>query len=109
MTDHPTLSPLLQRIAQQETRHVAFYTTQARARMENSEKAQNLVRLTLTKAWKPVGTSIMGDEEVQYVMNVLFRGQREAIEKLDNSVARLPGLEGITVFSDAFERLGVAI
>ena len=27
MHDHPALSPLLQRIAQQETRHVAFYTT----------------------------------------------------------------------------------
>src|SRR5699024_6856840 len=36
MTDHPALSPLLQRIAQQETRHVAFYTPQGRERLQAS-------------------------------------------------------------------------
>lgn len=107
MTDHPTLSPLLMRIAQQETRHVAFYTTQAIKKMEESDRAKQLVKLTLTKAWKPVGTSIMGDDEVRAVMGTLFEGQRKIIENLDHRVAKFPGLEGVTVFQDAFERLGV--
>ena len=37
--EHPALSPLLQRIAKQETRHVAFYTTQARSVLERSPSA----------------------------------------------------------------------
>ena len=107
LTNHPTLTPLLKRIAQQETRHVAFYTTQALKRMENSERAQQLVRLALTKGWKPVGTNIMGDDEVRAVMGLLFTGQRKTIENLDHRVAKFPGLEGVTIFQDAFTRLGV--
>ena len=32
LEDHPVLAPLLRRIAAQETKHIAFYTTQARSR-----------------------------------------------------------------------------
>ncbi|MGD7732922.1 ferritin-like domain-containing protein [Propionibacteriaceae bacterium G57] len=109
MMDHPTLSPLLKRIAQQETRHVAFYTTQARAALERSPKAQKLVRTITTAAWRPVGSSIMGEEEVRYVMGYLFTGQGEALDKLDQSVSRMPGLEGVQIFRTAFTKLGVAI
>ncbi|MGH3731621.1 MAG: hypothetical protein ACRDTU_23180, partial [Micromonosporaceae bacterium] len=36
---HPVLTELLTRIMRQETRHVAFYTTQARQRLARSRKA----------------------------------------------------------------------
>lgn len=107
MTDHPALSPLLMRIAQQETRHVAFYTTQARAAMEESETARKLVRTVLGKAWRPVGSGIMDDAEVRHVMGHLFTGQADEIDKLDQRVQRMPGLQALTIFRTAFERMGV--
>ncbi|WP_218184606.1 ferritin family protein [Nigerium massiliense] len=109
MMSHPALSPLLQRIAQQETRHVAFYTTQARAALERSESAPKLTRLLMSKAWRPVGSGIMDDDEVRYVMTYLFTGQKEALDKLDQSVARMPGLEGLTIFNTAFEKMGIVV
>ena len=109
MTDHPALSPLLERIAQQETRHVAFYTTQARERLENSESARKWVRLALTKVWKPVGSGIMDDDEIQHVMSHLFSGQAGELDKLDRRVARFPGMEGTTLFRSAFEKMAIPV
>jgi len=37
--NHPVLSELLGRIMRQETRHVAFYVTQARERLARSQRA----------------------------------------------------------------------
>lgn len=108
MNDHPALSPLLRRIGQQETRHVAFYTTQARERLEKSSRAQGLVRLILDKVWRPVGSGIMHETEVKHVMGHLFAGHGEELDKLDKRLQRLPGLEGLTVFRSAFRRLGIA-
>ena len=107
MTDHPVLSPLLKRIAQQETRHVAFYTTQGRARLEASTKAQKMVRLIMSRVWQPVGSGMMDESEVRHVMNHLFGGKGGELDKLDKRVQKLPGLEGLTIFRNAFARLGV--
>ena len=109
MMDHPALSPLLKRIAQQETRHVAFYTTQARQALERSATAGTLVRTLMAKAWRPVGSGIMDDAEVRYVMGYLFTGQGASLDKLDQSVARLPGLDGLTIFRTTFTRVGIAL
>ena len=107
-TDHPILSPLLRRIAQQETRHVAFYTTQAREHLESSPRAQKLTRLALSKVWRPVGSGVMAESEVRHVMGHLFRGVPEELDKLDSRVQKLPGLEGLTIFRSAFRQLGIA-
>ncbi len=107
MTDHPALSPLLKRIAQQETRHVAFYTTQGRERLLASETAQRIVRLVMSRVWKPVGSGMMDDSEVVHVMNHLFGGRSAELDKLDKRVQKLPGLEGLTIFRSAFARLGI--
>ncbi len=109
MMDHPALSPLLKRIAQQETRHVAFYITQARQALERSATAGKLVRTLMAKAWRPVGSGIMDDAEVRYVMGYLFTGQGASLDKLDQSVARLPGLDGLTIFRTTFTRVGIAL
>lgn len=107
MSEHPTLSPLLERIGQQETRHVAFYTTQARRRLEDSSKARWGVRQVLTRVWRPVGSGMMEESEVRHVMTHLFGGQGAALDRLDQRIQRMPGLEGLRIFREAFARLGV--
>lgn len=107
MQDHPALSPLLKRIAKQETRHVAFYTTQARERLVDNNKAQQIVKLALSAAWRPVGSGIMSDEEVEHVMAYLFAGHPEELDKLDRKVQALPGLEEMTIFRNAFKTMGI--
>lgn len=109
MMDNPELSPLLKRIAQQETRHVAFYTTQARAALERSPSAGKLVHAVMNYGWRPVGSGMMPEPEVKHVMNYLFEGQGKTLDKLDQGVAKLPGLEDLTIFRNAFTRLGVSI
>ncbi|OYN92305.1 ferritin family protein [Parenemella sanctibonifatiensis] len=108
MQDHPALSPLLERIAQQETRHVAFYTTQAREEMAERPEAQKLVRLILGRVWRPVGSGIMSDDEVQAVMRHLFEGRRDDLDGLDKRVQRMPGLDGLQIFRNAFAKMGIA-
>ena len=109
LEDHPALSPLLRRIGQQETRHVAFYTTQARSRLEKSAAARTLTRFALSKAWGPVGSGVMPESEVKHVMNHIFgsaEGMAE-IRKIDEHIARLPGLEGLQLVTDAFRVRGI--
>ena len=48
---HPVLAELLKRIAAQETKHVAFYASQARDRLAASKKAQVIARFALSKFW----------------------------------------------------------
>jgi hypothetical protein len=106
---HPVLAPLLQRIAAQETRHIAFYTTQARARLEDSARARKLARLALRTAWQPVGSGVSPEDEVTHVMSHLFSGPagRKEVDAIDRQVARLPGMEGLTVVADALTARGV--
>lgn len=102
---HPVLAELLVRIARQESRHVAFYSTQARQRLGDSVKAQRITRLALRTAWRPVGSGVMSDEEVLHVMGHLFSGEegRAEMRKLDANIARLPGMEGLTLFQDVID------
>jgi hypothetical protein len=111
LEDHPVLGVLLQRIAQQETRHVAFYTTQARERLANSERAQKVARFALTKAWRPVGSSIMPVEEVRHVMGYLMSGPdgREEVARIDRNLGKMPGMDGLTIFQDALDQEGVSL
>ena len=91
-----------------ETRHVAFYTTQGRERLEASTAAQKLTRMILAKVWRPVGSGVMDDSEVKHVMGHLFEGHFDELDKLDKRVQKMPGLEGLTIFRGAFARLGLA-
>ncbi|HEV7622855.1 MAG TPA: ferritin-like domain-containing protein [Amnibacterium sp.] len=106
---HPALGPLLKRIAQQEARHIAFYTTQARKRLEASGRARAITRFALSRFWGPVGSGVMPEEEVDHVMGHLFSGEDglHEVHKLDEQIAQLPGLEGLTIMRDAFARRGL--
>jgi hypothetical protein len=108
--DHPTLSPLLKRIAQQETKHVAFYASQARERLAKSKKARVLARFALSKAWGPVGSTISEDSEVTHVMGQLFGGTegRKLIRDIDRHIAKLPGLEGLRIVEKSLDARGIS-
>ena len=106
---HPVLAELLRRIAKQETRHVAFYTTQARARLESSRKAQILTRFALSAAWGPVGSTISDDAEVSHVFSHLFSGDEgvREVRRLDEHISSLPGLSGLKIVEKAMTKFGI--
>ena len=108
--NHPVLAELLKRIAAQETRHVAFYASQARDRLAASKKAQVIARFALKKFWAPVGSGISSDEEVAHVMNRLFAGEegRKLIRDVDSHIAKLPGMEGLTIVETALDARGIS-
>lgn len=109
MEQHPTLSPLLKRIAQQETKHVAFYASQARERLEKSKKARVLGRWVLKNFWGPVGSTISTDDEVKHVMGQLFAGAdgRKLVRDIDSHIAKLPGMEGLTIVETSLDKRGI--
>jgi hypothetical protein len=110
LEEHPVLAELLRRIAKQEARHVAFYTSQARDRLAASTSAQKLTRLALSHAWAPVGSSIMPRSEVRHVMNHLMSGPdgRRAAAKIDDHISGMPGLSGLRIVQDSLDNLGIA-
>jgi len=105
----PVLAELLKRIAKQEARHVAFYTSQARDRLAQSKKAQVLARFALKNFWAPVGSSIMEREDVVHVMTHLMSGPEgtKAAHKIDTAISGLPGMTGLTIVADALKGLGI--
>jgi hypothetical protein len=107
--NHPVLAELLKRIAAQETKHVAFYASQARDRLAASKKARVIARFALKKFWGPVGSTISTEEEVTHVMGELFSGEegRKLIRDVDSHIAKLPGLEGLTIVETSLDARGV--
>lgn len=108
--DNPVLTEVLARIAKQETRHIAFYASQARERLARSRKAQKMTRLALQYRWNPVGTGVMPDAEVRHLMDFLMGGPqgREAARKIDNRIHALPGLDGLHLVERSLDKLSVA-
>lgn len=105
--DHPALSVLLRRIAKQEGRHIDMYMSRAAERLHGSRGAQRMVRLALTRAWRPVGSGVMPAADTRHLVTHLF-GDDEgaaALARIDRRIASLPGLAGLTVASTARRRL----
>jgi hypothetical protein len=109
LENSPVLTALLRRIAAQEAKHIAFYTTQARARLQDNPRAQKLARLALRTAWQPVGSGVSPEAEVDHVLRHLFSGPegRKEIEAIDRHIAKLPGMEGLTLVAEALDARGV--
>lgn len=107
--DHPELAKVIGRIQRQETRHVAFYTTQARDRLERSRKARVVTRFVLKNWWTPVGSGIMPQAETAFLLRYLMGGALGArvIRQLDEKIDRLPGLAGLELVGRASEKYGV--
>jgi hypothetical protein len=108
-TDHPELTKLVGRIQRQETRHVAFYASQARERLQRSRAARLLTRLVLRMAWTPVGSGIMPVAETEFLLRYLMGGADgvRMIRQIDERIDRLPGLAKMHLVSRAAARYGV--
>lgn len=107
---HPVLTTLLERIARQEARHIAFYATQARERLARSARAQRATRLALRKLWAPVGSAVMPEAETAFLLGYLMgdaEGRGHA-QRIDRRVAALPGLAGLTIVQDALDEVAPA-
>jgi hypothetical protein len=107
--NHPELTKLLRRIQHQESRHLAFYNSQARDRLERSKRAQKLTRFALRHFWAPVGSTIQPTVETRFVLDFLMGGDEGArhIGRLDRKVDTLPGQEGLELVSTAVSKFGV--
>ncbi len=100
---HPVLTTLLGRIAAQESRHIAFYATEARMRLARSAKARRATRWALQHKWAPVGSGAMPAEETRFLMDWLMGGDegRESARRIDRHVHALPGLDGLDLLTRA--------
>jgi hypothetical protein len=107
--NHPILTTLLTRIMKQESRHAAFYATQARTRLERSRKAQRLTRWALRAFWGPVGSGEMPRGDTEHVLGFLLGGETGAkiIAKIDEKVHSLPGLDRLDLVRRAAAKYGV--
>jgi hypothetical protein len=94
---HPVLTELLERISRQESRHIAFYATEARERLAASPRARRLVRLALDRLWAPVGSGVVPKEETAFLVQHLLGGPEgtAVVRRLDPRLERLPGMEGL--------------
>ncbi len=101
--DHPVLTELLTRIMRQETRHMAFYVSQARERLAGSRRARRLTRFALRRFWQPVGSGVMPAAETRHLLTYLLDGPggAEAAGRIDARVDRLPGLAGLGLVRSA--------
>jgi hypothetical protein len=103
-SSHPVLHQMLRRVIQDERRHFAFYRAQAKARMERNPAAGRIVRRALEAFWTPVGAGVKTQEEVDALGLYLFGDGSEdgaaAIADIDETIAALPGLEGLTLLGD---------
>jgi hypothetical protein len=105
--NHPVLSEVLSRIAAQETRHIAFYATQARTRLVASGRARKLTRMALSMAWQPVGANVMPLDEVRHLVRHLLGGPDGLAEarRIDARIDTLPGLEGLNLVQRRLAKL----
>jgi hypothetical protein len=101
------LTDLLTRIMRQEGRHIDFYSSQARHRLESSAAARKVTRAALARMWKPVGSDVMPKDEVAHLVSYLFGGpDGEAMAaRIDRRVDQLPGLEGLSLVTRAAEEI----
>ena len=109
VADHPVLTQLLERIARQESRHIAFYATEARDRLARSAKARRATRWALQKLWSPVGSTVMPQAETRFLLGHLMGGADGivAARRIDDHVDGLPGLAGLHLVATALEQWGV--
>jgi hypothetical protein len=108
--DHPVLTELLKRIMKQEGRHIDFYATQARARLDESKATQRLTRWALRKYWHPVGHGVRPEAETRQVIEYLFAGAEgmAAAERIDRNIDRMPGLAGLHLIKGVVENYRAA-
>jgi hypothetical protein len=105
LTNHPVLSELLARIVRDESRHFSFYFKQAERRL-GTPAAARVTRFLIKHFWSPVGSGVQPREETRFLADYLFSSLegRAAARKIDDTIGRLPGLQGISPLGTWLER-----
>ena len=105
--NHPELTKLLKRIAKQESRHIAFYATEARDRLARSPRARRATRWALKTRWSPVGSGVMPLAETDFLLSYLMGGSlgENYADRIDSHVDKLPGLDGLNLVQNALDKI----
>jgi Fatty acid desaturase len=107
-TRNPILKILCERIAKQERRHFAWYFNHARELLNESRGARILARKLLEYYWIPVGAGVKSPDEVKRLFSILFPAEfgRQLVREVDQKIGTLPGLGGIRLMTNYFEKAG---
>lgn len=100
-SNHPFLKELCESIAKDERRHFAFYYNQAHRHLR-PKAANRFARILLKAWWKPVGFGIHSPQHAYFIDDWLF-GDAQGLarfRKMDETMSKLPGFEGLTLFED---------
>jgi hypothetical protein len=97
---HPVLTQLLERIMRQESRHVAFYASQAKDRLARSAKARKLTRFALKRFWEPVGSGVTPKAETNFMVRHLFT--EKICQQIDEKIDKLPGQSGLELIGKSW-------
>lgn len=94
-TRNSALAEIARRIKIDESRHFGFYYNKALERLSSSANARWITSFMVKTFWIPVGAGIMNDKEVDFITAYTFGGSegQEAAKNVDNTIARLPGLD----------------
>ncbi|MGH8683674.1 MAG: hypothetical protein ACREVS_01695 [Burkholderiales bacterium] len=102
---HPVLTELLARIIRDESRHFFFYFKQAERRLANPRVAR-AARFIIERFWAPVGSGVQPAAELRFLAATLLGGAEgeAAARKVDDTIRRLPGMEGLPLLGAWIER-----
>jgi hypothetical protein len=102
---HPVLTELLGRIVLDESRHFHFYFSEAQRRLAKPGAAR-IARLLVERFWAPVGSGVQPAEETKFLAGYLLSGPegRAAARKIDETIRRLPGLDGMPLVEAWLDR-----
>lgn len=103
-TRNPLLAEILTRIARQEARHFQFYHCKARQGLRASFWARRITSFFLRRFWTPVGEGVKPASDTDFLLLALFddaSGSR-ALRRIDETMARLPGLEWFDLMTRRF-------
>ena len=105
VANHPVLSDLLELIMRDEARHFFFYYRQAEIRLRRPGTAR-IARLLVDRFWAPVGSGVQPTTELCFMAAYLFSGGegRAAARKVDDTIRRLPGFDGIELLEAWMDR-----
>ena len=104
---HPVLTELLERIMRDESRHFFFYYRQAELRLRRPGAAR-VARFLVDRFWGPVGSGVQPRAELEFLGGYLFAGPegRAAARKVDETIRRLPGFDGVQLLEGWMDRNG---
>jgi len=99
------LSELLARIVRDESRHFSFYFRQAERWLQSSTAAR-VTRFLIENFWAPVGSGVQPRQETRFIASYVLSGSdgRAAAQRIDDTIRRLPGLQGIALLGAWLDR-----